>query len=530
MLILPLLVLIPVNILLIVTSVLNLRADRQALLTSSQNYIDLTVSQLARDLSEVDGQVVALATEDSSFLRLGDYPDSTLKDPDFYMDLMRVFDRMNGILSGSSPVEAIYLKLDTADSIWGRGDNISRYLEGLELTELTDPSAGVSLIEKILDNPKQPGILRFYRISGVWVGYFVSFRECIAQLQSDQVTPAEIRIGTVGDTVEANPRNIALISLLGQSDLSFSCIYPPSAFQSRISAGIYVLLVLSILSVVAAPILVGYYYRQIYRPVSDLRTAIRRVSDGELDYRVPVDPNVRSNEFAELSSYFNGMMDEVRETKLDVYEMQIQKQELQLSYYSQQIRPHFILNCLNLIYTTGGKKWDYAKEMILNLTSYFRYIVNIRRNEIGLGEEMEFLKTYLRIEKQRLGDFFYSVVSWDHEQDQAPIPPLSLSTFVENSIRHALSPEDRCFLAVDAAVQEGRLRIRISDSGAGFPEEVLRALETYLESGAVTDKLGTGIINSIERFRILYPEEAVITFRNDGGAVTEISIPAWQGK
>ena len=65
------------------------------------------------------------------------------------------------------------------------------------------------------------------------------------------------------------------------------------------------------------------------------------------------------------------------------------------------------------------------------------------------------------------------------------------------------------------------MSITIRDNGGGFPEEILRVLQTDL------GEMGThlGIQNVYRRFRLLYGEKCVFFFSNRCGAEIEIYFP-----
>ncbi len=50
------------------------------------------------------------------------------------------------------------------------------------------------------------------------------------------------------------------------------------------------------------------------------------------------------------------MTDEINQLKIDVYEEQIHKQMAELQYLQLQIRPHFLFNSLNVVYSLAHLK------------------------------------------------------------------------------------------------------------------------------------------------------------------------------
>ena len=96
-----------------------------------------------------------------------------------------------------------------------------------------------------------------------------------------------------------------------------------------------------------------------------------------------------------------------------------------------------------------------------------------------------------------------------------------------NTIKHALNFSDCVLIRVEAFLLDTfTTRIRISDTGGGIDEEVLDMIDDYLENKTISEELGVGIRNSIERLRLIYGDKAAIRLYNSqvGGAVVEIDL------
>ena len=141
----------------------------------------------------------------------------------------------------------------------------------------------------------------------------------------------------------------------------------------------------------------------------------------------------------------------------------------------------------------------------------------------GDASILEFMKKIQRERTQNKIDFF---VEWEHSVSNVLIPPLILQTFVENSIKYAVN-DNKLFIILRGYEENGKLKIRISDTGQGFDEETLRNIRSFLETRVDEGRLGVGIVNTVQRMDILYQGEAELHVGNSptGGAVTEICLP-----
>src|SRR6266566_2203519 len=110
----------------------------------------------------------------------------------------------------------------------------------------------------------------------------------------------------------------------------------------------------------------------------------------------------------------------------------------QLDALRRQIEPHFLFNTLNAVagLVREGRN-DAAVDMIAGLSDLPRRVVDASdQQEVSLGEEMEFLETYLDIQRMRFADRLQLKVAVPREFLSARVPSLILQPMVENAIEH----------------------------------------------------------------------------------------------
>ena len=262
---------------------------------------------------------------------------------------------------------------------------------------------------------------------------------------------------------------------------------------------------------------------RISRPVFLLKEAMERFGNGDVEYRLKERNAKTMDEFDVLGHSLNEMMDKVNDLEYSLYETKLKEQEIGLKYISQQIRPHFILNVLNVIYTYKEDEFPLIKKMVIYLVNYFRYIVNLKVDFVELRHEFRHVENYLNIQKERTQNKIDFLVEWEHSVSDALIPPLILQTFVENSIKYAVS-DNTVFIIIRGQEENGKLKISISDTGQGFDEKTLESIRSFLETRTDDGNLGVGIVNAVQRMDILYQGDVEVTVGNaaSGGACTEI--------
>lgn len=199
-----------------------------------------------------------------------------------------------------------------------------------------------------------------------------------------------------------------------------------------------------------------------------------------------------------------------------------QVRESRLRMLNYQLNPHFFFNSLNSV-TALVKRDDKnaAIEMLSRIGDFLRISLEGRDTfEHPLRDEIAILKLYMEIEKVRFGDRLESEFNVSDEANDVEIPSLLLQPLIENSIKHAvgrsLSPTT---IRLDAALTDGRLSIRLSDTGVGKPRK---------SPNDVKPSPGIGLKNVEERLRSIYGDD----FTFDAGAggahayAVHITIPA----
>lgn len=278
---------------------------------------------------------------------------------------------------------------------------------------------------------------------------------------------------------------------------------------------------------------IGLYLmrRAFFVPLKRVLLAMSKVRGG--DWSVRVDSEKDAEEFRILGHSFNTMMTEIQMLRVNVFEEQLNKQREELQRLQLQVNPHFFLNALNIVYNLAKvKNFDLIMEMTMALIKYFRFLFRSNTSFVKLKEELEHTRNYLSIQTLRFpGKLTWGVEAPNYLMD-TPVPPLIIQSFVENSIKHAVTMEEAIHISVHVGFDDehegSMIKIRIEDTGHGFNEEVLQELQA---GRSVENDRGehTGIWNVQRRLKILYNEAVKIQYHNDketGGAVVEMILPA----
>jgi sensor histidine kinase YesM len=138
--------------------------------------------------------------------------------------------------------------------------------------------------------------------------------------------------------------------------------------------------------------------------------------------------------------------------------------EARLSSLESRVHPHFLFNALNSICALVREDPDRAERLIVRMAALLRF--SLDSNQLGvvsLAQEIEIVRGYLEIEKARFGDRLQFSIEIPPDAEAAKVPPLSIQTLVENSVKYALPG---C-ITVTATLSSGALEVEVWDGGPG---------------------------------------------------------------
>lgn len=143
--------------------------------------------------------------------------------------------------------------------------------------------------------------------------------------------------------------------------------------------------------------------------------------------------------------------------------------QLRLACVRNRISPHFVFNVLN-----GKilKSDEHDANDLLDLTKLIRANLDLScRLDVTLREELDFVKRYVDVEKQLVGDDFEFAINIDESVniDQVCIPSMFVQILVENAFVHGLKGWDGHKIIHIGISKEGKNTcIKVRDNGPGF--------------------------------------------------------------
>jgi sensor histidine kinase YesM len=192
--------------------------------------------------------------------------------------------------------------------------------------------------------------------------------------------------------------------------------------------------------------------------------------------------------------------------------------QAELKALRAQINPHFLFNSLNTIASLVNSDPLGAEESVERLADIFRYALSASDKEfITLRDELEFIDSYLEIEKARFGERLEVTKAIPADILDTPIPSLILQPLVENSIKHGYGENGKMRIAITGHVDSGLVKLAIKDEGRGAPEQIIKGVYTN----------GTGLRNVNERLRKVYGEGYGLEIKENtpSGTIAAVTMP-----
>lgn len=203
---------------------------------------------------------------------------------------------------------------------------------------------------------------------------------------------------------------------------------------------------------------------------------------------------------------------------------QAHKQALRAELKALQARtnPHFLFNSLNTVAGLIEENPEGAERVLEKLAGLFRY--SLKGSEVSwvrLGEELDAVRSYLDVERIRLGERLRADLNVAQGAEDTLVPPLVLQPLVENAVRHGIAPlKAGGTVAVEVALEDSSLVLVVRDDGGGPGSSK--------EVGS-----GTSLAELEERLRLVYDEAAAFeagAAGPDGGFEVRLRLPLEAGE
>ncbi len=183
-----------------------------------------------------------------------------------------------------------------------------------------------------------------------------------------------------------------------------------------------------------------------------------------------------------------------------------------------QINPHFLFNAINTVASLTRSDPETARDLLVHLGAFFRKNLAQQQNElVPLREELEQVKSYLRIEQARFGEKL-GVEFAVPDDAECLLPPLLLQPIVENAVKHGIQKKlGAGRVRISAEKAGGDMELTVVDDGVGMDEARARTLFSETRG-----KNSIGLINVNARLVNLYGPEYALSVTSETGKGTTV--------
>jgi len=176
-----------------------------------------------------------------------------------------------------------------------------------------------------------------------------------------------------------------------------------------------------------------------------------------------------------------------------VNERERENLKTELSLLRSQVSPHFMFNVLNNIVSLSRRQPDQVEPSLIKLSSLMRYMLyEADETRVPLEKEIEYLQSYIDLQKQRFGKKLTVNTCLNHVDTQYLIEPMLLIPFVENAFKHGTG-----------LITQPQIDIELKAKGQDLHFTVKNKYNDATEE--VKDKTsGIGLTNVQRRLNLLY--------------------------
>lgn len=283
-----------------------------------------------------------------------------------------------------------------------------------------------------------------------------------------------------------------------------------------VSMQLVILIVLCILMILFFLLILNKFLKkQIINPIDKLVDSMGEIENGWL-HRVSID--VGDDEIGRLKNSYNAMLIEINQLINELVDKEKTLKQAELSALQEQIKPHFLYNTLDMIRLLALEgQSEKVYDLLETLSNFYRRFLSKGSTDITLGEEIEIVQNYLKLQKYRFEEVFDAIYEIDEDVEKVYVPRLILQPLVENSIYHGIRPKgEKCEIKIKAYHDDKFVYVSVYDSGIGIDDEK----KAKLSKG--NDKKSFGFKGTMNRIKYYYKTEDVFEIRSVLGEYCEI--------
>ncbi|MDO5733029.1 MAG: histidine kinase [Eubacteriales bacterium] len=320
-----------------------------------------------------------------------------------------------------------------------------------------------------------------------------------------------------------NKRFVVLASPIARTELSLLLVYDYTTYY-YVLLYVIVFSLLCFLTIACGSIFSAKKFsRRQAKDINTIITSFKQYKDGNERVRLDLKTN---NDLMQIVETFNQIVEHIEELNRNQQDYLEETNTAKLNALTAQINPHFLFNTLEGIRFAITIDPDSAKQMILNLSSMLRYVIDFKSNRVCLEAEIAFIHAYIALMKRKYGEKLSYEEELSDEILKLKVPRMLVQPLIENSIKYA-RPDAQIELHLKGYRSSSQLVLWVRDNGPGIEPERLNELKANLKLSKRSNDSGRsiGIENIYRRLLLMYGKKNFkFDIRSGGEEGTEISI------
>ncbi len=209
-------------------------------------------------------------------------------------------------------------------------------------------------------------------------------------------------------------------------------------------------------------------------------------------------------------------------TQLELAELERQTdlaRDMEIKALQAQINPHFLFNTINTIAAFIRTDPAEARRLLRQFGAFYRRTLEQASDLVTVGRELDFVATYLELEKARFGDRLVVTSDVDDDTLEQPLPAFMLQPLVENAIGHGMRADGSTLtVSIGAHCESGAVVLTVTDDGAGIPAG---RLDSVFEP-ATSKGLGIALRNVRDRLKGHFGPDSALSIESVEGRGTTV--------
>lgn len=312
-----------------------------------------------------------------------------------------------------------------------------------------------------------------------------------------------------------------------KSGWSLVLCQPIASYQKAVKEQMGFWVLVAAAAILLLLVMIGRIMKPAMASVNEIVDAMESLENDNFQQRLSVKED-DSAEIQMISNGFNEMSERISRLIEQVKASALEQKNAEISALEAQINPHFLYNILDTINWKAIENEQYEiSSMLVSLAEILRYAINDAGEITTISAEWEWLKKYVYLQEQKLGEPIQLQIKGKEEFGPYRIHKMLLQPLVENAVKYGFrgnKEEHRMVIELNQAADQ--LHILVINNGNPMDEEKLNEI-----NGEIQQKNHLGIANVRKRLKLYYGEEAALYFENmQNGVKVHLFVPILKGE